>query len=66
MPDLVLTATRLSVASTPGDLLIVGPSLGTSVAALRAECARHLMLDLEVVGWDLPGHGRSVQRQTSP
>jgi len=60
MPDLVLTATRLSDASALGDLLIVGPSLGTSVAELWTECVGHLMPTLEVVGWDLPGHGGSA------
>ncbi|WP_020389614.1 alpha/beta fold hydrolase [Kribbella catacumbae] len=52
-----LTATRL--AGTSGDLLVVGPSLGTSVEALWGRCSRLLGHRFEVVGWDLPGHGRS-------
>lgn len=43
-----------------GDLLIVGPSLGTSVEALWGTCAPHLTPSFRVVGWDLPGHGRSA------
>ncbi|MFC9693821.1 alpha/beta fold hydrolase [Kribbella sp. NPDC056951] len=43
-----------------GDLLIVGPSLGTSVEALWGACVQHLTPSFRVVGWDLPGHGRSA------
>jgi 3-oxoadipate enol-lactonase len=52
-----LTATRLAGSSPGAEILIVGPSLGTSVEALWSRCAA--MLPFEVVGWDLPGHGRS-------
>ncbi|WP_134773045.1 alpha/beta fold hydrolase [Ornithinimicrobium flavum] len=40
-------------------LLVVGPSLGTGVAALWDRCARTLAAaaDVDVLGWDLPGHG---------
>ncbi len=40
-------------------LLVVGPSLGTGVAALWSEAAALLGADFHVVGWDLPGHGSS-------
>jgi pimeloyl-ACP methyl ester carboxylesterase len=53
-----LIATRLA-GDRADDLLVVGPSLGTSVEALWGECARILGHRFEVVGWDLPGHGRS-------
>jgi pimeloyl-ACP methyl ester carboxylesterase len=56
MPD--LTFTRLAGSSESQRLLVVGPSLGTSVEALWEGTAA--LLDAEVVGWDLPGHGRSV------
>jgi 3-oxoadipate enol-lactonase len=60
MPELPLTATRLRGSSEDPDLLIVGPSLGTAVTMLWSRCA-HLLDDrFEVVGWDLPGHGRST------
>ena len=39
-------------------LLLLGPSLGTSVATLWSEAAVHLSDKWRVVGWDLPGHGR--------
>ena len=55
-----LTATQLT---DPGDglpLLIVRPSIGTSVTALWSSCAAHLAGRFHVVGWDLPGHGRSA------
>ena len=39
--------------------LVVGPSLGTSVAALWSGVARRLGGIYHVIGWDLPGHGAS-------
>jgi 3-oxoadipate enol-lactonase/4-carboxymuconolactone decarboxylase len=40
-------------------LLLLGPSVGTSVAALWGAAAERLAGHVRVVGWDLPGHGRS-------
>jgi len=40
-------------------LLLLGPSMGTSVAALWGTVAERLAEHVHVVGWDLPGHGRS-------
>jgi 3-oxoadipate enol-lactonase / 4-carboxymuconolactone decarboxylase len=40
-------------------LLVVGPSLGTSVEALWSAAAEPLGDAFHVVGWDLPGHGRN-------
>ena len=40
-------------------LLLLGPSVGTSVAALWGVAAERLANHVRVVGWDLPGHGRS-------
>lgn len=59
MAEPQLTFTRLA-GSGRGRLLVVGPSLGTSVAALWSAAAAHLADDYEVVGWDLPGHGRGA------
>lgn len=40
-------------------LLVAGPSLGTGVRALWDRCAQALSAaaDVDVLGWDLPGHG---------
>ena len=65
MADLTLSTSRLAGEPHRGDLLVVGPSLGTSVTALWSDCAGTLGDRFEVVGWDLPGHGRSV-RATAP
>jgi 3-oxoadipate enol-lactonase/4-carboxymuconolactone decarboxylase len=40
-------------------LLLLGPSVGTSAATLWGAAAEHLAEHVRVVGWDLPGHGRS-------
>lgn len=56
-PD--LTATRLAGGPESPRLLVVGPSLGTAVEALWENAAGQLAEGFEVVGWDLPGHGRS-------
>ncbi len=62
MPD--LTVTRLAGTPEAGTLLVAGPSLGTSVAALWGRCAALLGNGVEVVGWDLPGHGASTPAST--
>jgi len=40
-------------------LLLLGPSVGTSVTTLWGAAAERLAEHVHVVGWDLPGHGRS-------
>lgn len=47
-------------------LLVVGPSLGTSVEGLWSAAATELGSDFHVVGWDLPGHGRNREVPTAP
>lgn len=42
-----------------GPLVLLGPSLGTSAATLWGGAAQILRAHARVVGWDLPGHGRS-------
>lgn len=49
-------------AAADGPVVVVGPSLGTSVARLWRSAAADLAAALpgaRVVGWDLPGHGAS-------
>lgn len=41
------------------DLLLLGPSLGTSASALWGPAAERLSEHLRVIAWDLPGHGQS-------
>lgn len=59
MAEPTLTATQLAGSSDARALLVVGPSLGTSVGELWGDAAARLADRFEVVGWDLPGHGRS-------
>jgi 3-oxoadipate enol-lactonase/4-carboxymuconolactone decarboxylase len=40
-------------------LLLLGPSVGTSATTLWGAAATRLSEHVHVVGWDLPGHGRS-------
>ncbi|HEX3930778.1 MAG TPA: alpha/beta fold hydrolase [Nocardioides sp.] len=46
-------------------LLVVGPSLGTSVTALWGAAAAELEDAFHVVGWELPGHGRGAPARFS-
>jgi len=55
----VLTGVTL-VDAPDRPLLVVGPSLGTSAEALWSRCVARLEGRFHVVGWDLPGHGRSA------
>jgi 3-oxoadipate enol-lactonase/4-carboxymuconolactone decarboxylase len=49
------------LVDAPGrPLLLLGPSVGTSAGALWARCAARFRGGFHVVGWDLPGHGRSA------
>ena len=55
-----LTAVDLTAPDRALPLLVVGPSLGTSAETLWSACAAELAGRFHVVGWDLPGHGRSA------
>ena len=59
MTRVPLTLTELTEPGGALPLLVVGPSLGTSVAALWSGVAGRLTGVAQVLGWDLPGHGRS-------
>lgn len=53
--------TPVELAGDPSKpLLIVGPSLGTSVTALWAATAELLAESFHVIGWELPGHGHGA------
>lgn len=55
-PEIAVTPLTGSVGQP---ILVVGPSLGTGVERLWAMAAG-LIPDTRVLGWDLPGHGRSA------
>jgi 3-oxoadipate enol-lactonase/4-carboxymuconolactone decarboxylase len=59
-----VTAVRMSGARDRAErpLLVLGPSLGTSAATLWAACAAGLADHLDVLAWDLPGHGHNTAR----
>ena len=56
-PELVQTV--LADGPPGAEVLVVGPSLGTAVEPLWGPCAVLLSERYRVIGWDLPGHGRS-------
>ncbi|WP_216656500.1 alpha/beta fold hydrolase [Nocardioides marmotae] len=57
-PPLTTSLTAVRLGGRPDlPLLVLGPALGTSATALWGPCARLLGRDLQVVAWDLPGHG---------
>lgn len=55
-----LTCTQLEGDASSPQVLVVGPSLGTGVEQLWGQAAKLLADRFQVVGWDLPGHGRSA------
>jgi 3-oxoadipate enol-lactonase/4-carboxymuconolactone decarboxylase len=58
-----MTVTLVDLGGRPDQpLLVLGPSLGTTVAALWGAAAELLAADFHVVGWDLPGHGSNRAR----
>ena len=61
MADVLDLATTLLAGDRSRDrLLLGGPSLGTRVDLLWGQCAALLADSCEVIGWDLPGHGRGA------
>lgn len=59
VPTIVLTELARRDADPGAPVLVLGPSLGTSVAAVWAPAVPFLAERYTVIGWDLPGHGRS-------
>lgn len=54
-----MKAVEFSMSGAHRPLLVLGPSLGTSVSALWEDAAKLLVDRFDVIGWDLPGHGIS-------
>jgi 3-oxoadipate enol-lactonase len=61
----VLGASAFAVSDRSRPLLVLGPSLGTGVAALWQDVVPLLADDLDIVGWDLPGHGSAPARDAA-
>lgn len=59
MAEPALAVTRLAGSETADDVLVAGAGLGTSAEALWSSVAGLLAERTEVLGVDLPGHGRS-------
>jgi len=59
VPTIVLTALAQRAGDPASPVLVLGPSLGTSVSAIWAPAVPYLAERYTVIGWDLPGHGRS-------
>jgi len=59
MSEPTLTVTRLAASRSADAVLLVGAGLGTSAEALWSSVAGLLADGTEVLGVDLPGHGRS-------
>ena len=60
MPTPTLASVELAPGPVGRPLLVLGPSLGTSVSALWAAVAQLLGQHFRVLGWDFPGHGPSA------
>ncbi len=54
-----VSTSYLTPRGEPRPVLVVGPALGTSAAALWGACAVELAGSFDVLGWDLPGHADS-------
>lgn len=54
-----VTGVNFAVRDASRPLIVLGPSLGTSVTALWEDVVPLLAPVADVVGWDLPGHGTS-------
>ncbi|MCH8560680.1 MULTISPECIES: alpha/beta fold hydrolase [unclassified Nesterenkonia] len=53
----LLSGSVQDLAAGTRPVLVLGPSLGTSVAVLWEGAVPHLQEAFTVIGWDLPGHG---------
>jgi 3-oxoadipate enol-lactonase len=56
-----LGAVPYALTDVSRPLLVLGPSLGTSVTALWQDVVPLLTDGIDVIGWDLPGHGSAPE-----
>lgn len=59
MSDPKISGIQFTAQDPTKPLLILGPGLGTAVEPLWGKTAQLLAEDYEIIGYDLPGHGRS-------
>lgn len=57
----LVTGVNIAVRDASRPLLVLGPSLGTSVSALWHDVIPLLSPLVDMVGWDLPGHGAAAE-----
>lgn len=62
-----MTVTAVRLAGRSGKpVLVLGPSLGTTVQTLWSAVAADLADDFDIIGWDLPGHGTNTSVPAHP
>ncbi|SRR5690625_3579417 len=59
MSELQIAGIQFTEPDATKPLLVLGPGLGTAVEPLWGKTAQLLAHDYEIIGYDLPGHGRS-------
>lgn len=59
MSELNVAGIQFTEQDPAKPLLILGPGIGTAVEPLWGKAAQLLAKDYEIIGYDLPGHGRS-------
>lgn len=64
MSQLQIAGIQFTEPDSSKPLLVLGPGLGTAVEPLWGKTAQLLADDYEIIGYDLPGHGRSEPSTT--
>lgn len=59
MSEPTISGIQFTAPDPAKPLLILGPGLGTAVEPLWGKAAQLMADDYEIIGYDLPGHGRS-------
>jgi len=59
MSELQIAGIQFTEPDSTKPLLVLGPGIGTAVEPLWGKTAQLLAKDYEIIGYDLPGHGRS-------
>ena len=59
MSEVQIAGIQFTAPDSTKPLLVLGPGIGTAVEPLWGKTAQLLADDYEIIGYDLPGHGRS-------